>query len=273
MDVIGTISELDKEDTWQKTHLIGLRADVWRPDPKEVQRTLRILKDKRRTEIKKSIRSRGRLNQKQEALLEQQSEIDSVLKMSSQDLESRRLVLKLFKMTPNRVRWCGTIEEVTTAEVHNSIGSRRNLLTMLVTLPNTQLVTRIQENHRTFRYPSIFSFCYIEKDRAYHVSLKQRWVSLGPDFDIWINGKDVGIVDGKLMCLGSDSYVDLEDHELAEDTRFIDLLTLFAASIGYHKAMRKSTKRRIAATLSGNGHYHIIEDEEIRLRHNGRAAA
>ncbi len=51
------------------------------------------------------------------------------------------------------------------------------------------------------------------------------------------------------------------------------LLTLFAASVGYHKAMRNSVQQRVKDNLSGHGHRHLIEDEELRLRHNGRKAA
>jgi hypothetical protein len=51
------------------------------------------------------------------------------------------------------------------------------------------------------------------------------------------------------------------------------MMTLFAASVGYHKAMRRSVRRRVKAALSGNSHHHVIEDEELRLRHNGRSAA
>lgn len=273
MDVIGTISEMKPDDQWEKSHLIGIRTDVWRPDHKERERTLRLLKKQRQKELKQSIKRQGRLNKRQSAKLLQQSEQDAVLNLEPGDIESRRLVVKLFKSTTSRMRWAGTIEEVTSTEVHNTIGTRRPLLTMVVMHPNSELITYIQENHRTFRYPSVFSFCYFDRGRAFHVSLKQRWVSVGPDFDIHINGRDVGIVDSKLICFGSDSHVDLEDHELAEDTGFMDLLTLFASTVGYHKAMRKSIRKRVRAALNDQTHCHVIEDEEIRLRNNGRAAA
>lgn len=273
MDVIGTISELNPDDRWEKSHLVGIRSDVWKPDRREMERTLRVIKTKRRQELKKAIRSRGALNQKQAALLAETADSDDVLNMECGDVESRRLVLKLFKNTGSRVRWCGSIEEITTTEVHNTMGSRRALISFVVALPQSQIVTYVQENHRTLRFPSTFSFCYFDNAKAYHIELKQRWVSLGPDFDVFINGQDVGILDGKLLCFGSDSYIDLEGHELADDTGFIDLLTLFTSTIGYHKAMRKSIRRRVKATRAGQGHCHVIEDEEIRLRHNGRAAA
>ena len=103
--------------------------------------------------------------------------------------------------------------------------------------------------------------------------LKRRWISIGADFDIEADGEPVGDLDGRLFSFGSDSYINLDAHELAENTRLVDLITLFAASTGYHKAMRKSVGRRVEAALAGQSHRHVIEDEELRLRHNGRAAA
>ncbi len=65
----------------------------------------------------------------------------------------------------------------------------------------------------------------------------------------------------------------LDEHPLAGNTHFVDLLTLFTSSVGYHRAMRRSVKRRVKAALAGQSHRNIIEDEELRLRHNGRSAA
>jgi hypothetical protein len=191
----------------------------------------------------------------------------------SDEIERRRLVLKLFKTTTERVRWCGTIEQVTTTEIHNSIGSNRSLLTLVVMLPRTEMVTYIQQNHRTFRIPSLFTLGFYDDKRMWNLTLKRRWVSIGADFDVEADGETIGDLDGRLLSFGCDSYVNLDPHELAENWRFVDLLTLFTASVGYHKAMRKSVDRRVDAALTGNSHCHVVEDEELRLRHNGRAAA
>ena len=73
--------------------------------------------------------------------------------------------------------------------------------------------------------------------------------------------------------MGADSHVKLDEHPLVCETSFVDLLTLFTASAGYHKAMRRSLKRRVRAAQSGKSHLHVIEDEELRLRRNRRRAA
>lgn len=274
MDVVGTVSELDKErGDWERTHLIGLRTDVWKADREEMKDALDCIRHQRKKELKKQIKKYGRLNEKQKNLLEETIAADEVMRLQSDEIERRRLVLKLFKTTGERIRWCGTIEQVTTTEIHNSIGSNRNLLTMVVLLPRTNFVTCMQQNHRTFRVPSVFTSGYYDESRMWNITLKRRWVSIGADYDIEIDGSTIGDVDGRLFSFGSDSYVNLAPHELADNTRFVDLLTLFSASIGYHKAMRKSLKRRVDAALAGKSHCHVIENEELRLHHNGRAAA
>jgi hypothetical protein len=232
-----------------------------------------VLQDKRKEELRRDIKRHGRLNTKQSKRLDEQLAVDSVMKMESDDIERRRLVLKLFKTSGKRTNWSGTIEEITTTEVHNSIGCNRSLMTFAVMLPSTDFVTTIQQNHRTYRIPSIFSFCYFHDNAVYHVVLKRRWFAVGVDFDVIVEGKSIGLIDGRLMGFGSDSYVSLSEHPLSLSTQFINLLTLFAGSVGYHSAMRKSVGERVRANLAGEGHRHVIEDEELRLRHNGRKAA
>lgn len=274
MDVVGTVSEKDIDSgDWQKTHLVGLRTDIWRADEDEMNEALDILQRKRKKALRKKIKSSGRLNSKQTERLEEKLASDHVMQMQSDQIESRRLVLKLFKNTGTRMRWCGTIEEITTTEVHNSIGSKRSLLTMVVILPRSQMVTYVQQNHRTFRLPAIFTFGYFDDERMWNVTLKRHWLSLGADFDVEADGEEMGMVDGKMISFGSDSHLRLHPHALSGDTQFADLLTLFTASVGYHRAMRKSVERRVAAAQAGQWHRHVIEDEELRLRHNGRAAA
>lgn len=274
MDVVGTVSQHDGDSgSWKRTHLVGVRSDIWKPDAEELEKTLRALKKSRQTDLRKDIKRSGRLNDEQAEELDQKLEEDQIMQMEAGDVEKRRLVLKLFKTTGKRVRWCGTIEQVTTEEVHNSIGSRRSLLSLAVMLPRTEVVTRVQQNHRTFRIPSIFTFCYHDDDQMWHVSLKRRWVSLGADFDVDANGQRLGKLDGRLISFGADSYVNLGDHDLSYNTQFADILTLFTASVGYHRAMRRSVKRQTRAALSGEAHKHVIDGAELRLRHNGRAAA
>ncbi len=195
------------------------------------------------------------------------------MQVETGDLESRRLVLKLFSTNGSRTNWCGTLEQVTTTEIHNSIGSNRALITMAVMLPRIDTVTMIQENHKTLRFPPVFSFCFFENQQMHYGTLSKRMVSFGPDYDVKIDNVPSGLVNGRLFGFGCDSSLELSGHEIVHDTQFQDFLTLFAASIGYHRAMRHSIKRRVEAVKAGRSFQHVIEDEEIRLHHNGRSAA
>jgi hypothetical protein len=273
MDVVGTVSELSDSGSWEMSHMLGLRTDTWKADKEELTDALDVLQSQRKQELKKQVKKTGRLDEKQQAKLTEKLQDDEVMKMQSGDIEKRRLVLKLFKSSTERMSWSGTIEQITTTEIHHSIASKRSLLTMVVMLPRTDHVTYIQQVHRTFRIPSLFSFGYYDGSRMWHMTLKRRWISIGADYDVEANGKHIGVLDGRLFSFGSDSYLDMKAHELSNDSRFMDLMTLFTASIGYHKAMRKSVDRRVESTLAGKSHCHVIDADELRLRHNGRAAA
>ena len=274
MNAVGTVSEHDSESgRWQQTHLIGVRTDVWKPDEQEMATSLEVIQEQRKEELRRNIKRTGKLSAGQSEQLQQLVEEDAIMQMQSGDIEKHRLVLKLFKTTGTRVRWCGTIEEVTTTEIHNSLGSNSSLITMAVMLANSDFVTTIQQNHRTYRLPAIFSTCYFHDERPYHVLLRRRWLSIGADFDVLCESVSVGLIDGRLFGFGSDSYVNLTEHALSANSQFVDLLTLFASSVGYHKAMRRSIASRVKGNLAGESHKHLIEDEELRLRHNGRNAA
>ncbi len=274
MDVVGTVSERDTETRkWEKTHLIGVRTDIWRPDGEQRERALRVLRKRREGEIRREVKRSGRLDEKQRAAVAARLASDQVMQVEEHEVENQRLVLKLFRTTATRVRWCGTIEQVTTAEVHNSMGSRKCLLTSAVMLPQSDFVTDVQQNHRTFRLPAIFTFGFYHQRRMWHLMVRQRWFSLGVDFDLIADGQRLGKIDGRLLTCGHDSYINLREHPLSGSSEFVDLLTLFTATVGYHRRMRRSLKRRVRAARRGEWHRLAIDDEELRLRHNGRAAA
>ena len=274
MNSVGTVKEkLADTGKWENNYLVGIRTDVWKPDAVEMARTLEVLQDKRKEELRREIKRQGRLNAKQSEKLSEQLSDDAVMQLQSDDIERRRLVLKLFKTSGKRTNWAGTIEQITTSEIQHSIGCKKPLLTMAVMLPGSDYVTTIQQNHRTYRIPALFSFVYFLDKQVYYVTLQRRWIAMGADYDVVVEGKSIGLIDGRLFGFGSDSYVNLSDHPLSSSNQFVDLLTLFAASVGYHSAMRRSVKQRVHCTLCGESHRHVIEDEELRLRHNGRKAA
>ena len=223
MDVCGTVSEKrSKKSGWDKTHMFGIRSDVW-----------------------------------------------------GLDAQHRRLVIKMFKTTGERIRWVGTLEEITTREVHNSIGSRRAVLSLAGLLPGYEYMVMVQQNHRTFRIPAVFTFGFHEEDqdRMRYVSINRKWISIGADFTLESGGRKIGDIDGQLIGLGYNAYVHVNEPSLAGNRHFVDLITLFTATVGYHRAMRKSIRRRVRAAHSGGEIPHDVEDEEFWLLRNPRRVA
>ncbi len=276
MDVCGTASEFDIEtEDWSKTHIVGIRSDMWTPDEKELGKSLNRLQRERRELLRRDVKRSGRLNDEQKQRLDAAVEVDSVMDMSVDQIEKRRLILKLFKTTSERLQWCGTLEELTTREIHNTIGSRRTLLSLATVLPGYEYLAEVQQNHRTFRIPSIFTFCFhdVKEQRPWYVSIRRRWFSFGADFDIVTEDRKIGLIDGKLIGLGYNAFITVYEPALAANGDFMDLLTLFASSVGYHRAMRRQVRKRVSAAKVGPIHGHVIEDEERWLLKNPRRRA
>ena len=146
---------------------------------------------------------------------------------------------------------------------------------MVAILPGYEYLTTVQQNHRTFRIPSIYTLCFHDEahKRTWYVNIKRKWFSIGADFVLEAEGRKIGEIDGKLIGFGYNAYVTVTEPTLAANGDFMDLVTLFATSVGYHRAMRRSVRRRVAAARSGDSQRHIIEDEELWLMKNPRRRA
>ncbi len=276
MDVCGDISQQDPDTgKWKENHLIGIRSDMWEPDKEKLQKALNSLKDDRREQLRREIKRSGRLDKKQSYKLGRQLNRDPLMQMKPSDLVHRRLVMKMFRSTGERIRWAGTIEEVTTHEVHNSIGCGRPALSLAVLLPGYEYVVTIQQNHRFLRIPATFTFSFFDEDdkRIRYVAIKRKWVSAGADFDILAGGRRIGLIDGRLFGFGYNAQIRIDDPSFSDNRPFLDLVTLFTATVGYHRQMRKSVKRRVRAALAGTSFQHVVEDEEFWLLKNPRRRA
>jgi len=275
MDLCGTVSEKDDaKGSWNQSHVIGIRSDIWNPAPEKLARKCESLQERRRGDLRKRIRAQGPLNQEQTRLLAEIMTRDPVMRMRPSDLESRRLVLKLFKSTGTRIQWQGSLEEMVTRELHNSLGTNGPVLSFSLSLGGFEFLTSIQENRRWLRIPSIFSFCYHdeERERLWFVEIRRKWVSVGIDFRIIADGRQIGEIDGALIGFGYNAYISIDDPILADDPRFADLLTLFTASVGYQKTMRAAVRRRMIASRAGLPSAQLIEAEEFGLLRNPRVA-
>ncbi len=272
MGVTGKMIDEDRQEgSKEESHIIGLRTDVWSPSKKERKRVVAQMQKSREKELRSELKSDGRLNKSQKAVLDAKLEDDHTMAMDESDVDKQRLVLKMFKSTGKRIRWKGTLEEMTVHEVHNSLGSKRALITFAVILPDYDYMVHIQQNRPIIYVPPTFSFAYYEEanDRMWYIDLKMYWVSFGIDFKIEAQGRRIGKIDGKLWALGTDSRIHVHEPTLAKDQKFMDLLSLFSSSIGYHKRIRKNIRSRVSKVKRGRS-MHIIEDEELWLLKNPR---
>ncbi len=276
MDVCGDISQQDPQTgNWDENYIVGIRSDIWDPSEEKLQKALKSLKEDRCEELRREIKRSGRLDKSQSYKLGRQLNRDRLMQMKASDLIHRRLVMKMFRSTGERIHWAGTIEEITTHEVHNSIGCGRPALSLAVLLPGYDFVVTIQQNHRLLRIPSTFTFSFFDEDdhRVRYVAIKRKWVSLGADFDIESGGRKIGLIDGRLFGFGYNALVRIDDPALSDNRRFLDLVTMFTATVGYHRQMRRSVKRRVRAALAGASFQHVVEDEEFWLLKNPRRRA
>ncbi|WP_437230716.1 hypothetical protein SH661x_002108 [Planctomicrobium sp. SH661] len=273
-DVCGTVMEKDiQTGRWLPTHLVTIRTDAWKPQPETQQKKLELLQQDRMEFLRRQIKQNGALSTAQTERLHKQMMADPVMKLRPDQLEGRRLVMKLFRSN-ERVRWVGSLEEMTTREVHNSLASNRPLLSMSASLEGHKYLTDLEENYRTFRIPSIFSFSYfhLKKERMWYVNIKRKWISVGADFVIEAEGRKIGDIDGALFGLGYNAHVYVYEPELAKETQFLDLLTMFTTSVSYHASMRRAVRRRLVASRKGLTAGQIVEAEEFSLLKNPRAA-
>jgi len=274
MEVCGTVMEKEmKTGVWVSTHLVGLRTDAWKADSSKQQKKLELIQQDRMETLRRQIKSTGTLTNAQTDKLHKQMLTDPVMKLRPDQIEGRRLVMKLFRSN-ERIRWVGSLEELTTSEVHNTLASSRTLLSLTASLEGHKYLTDLEENYRTFRIPSIFSFCYChtKSDKVWYINIKRKWISVGVDFVIEAEGRRIGEIDGALFGMGYNAHIYVFEPDLARETPFLNLLTLFTTSVSYHGAMRRAVSRRVKAVRKGLMGGQLVEPEELTLLKNPRAA-
>ncbi len=275
MDICGTVSDLDNSTgKWSQTHLLGIRTDAWNPNPEQQKKRLEAIQLDRQEQLRRQIKASGNLSEQQTQKLHKQMLYDPVMKLRPGDLETRRLVVKLFRETDSKIRWAGSIEEMITAELHRSCGAGKPLVSMTGILDGVPYLSEMHENQLRYRIPSVYTFCYFQerRSRMWYITIKRKWVSVGADFVIESEGKQIGDIDGALFGFGYNAYVTITHSDLAADTRFRDLITLFTASVSFHNAMRRAIRNRLRSRKQGLAGDQIIEDEEFKLLKNPRAA-
>ena len=275
MAVTGKGFDEDRQEhRREETQLFGIRTDVWRPSKEVRERTLAAMQ-KREAKERRAAKPKSKSRDAGEGELDQLVIEDAApAPVTADDIDKSRLVIKMFRNTATRIRWQGTLEEMTVREIQNSIGSRRALASFAVILSEYEHLIIIQQNRRLMRIPPSYSFSYYQPktDRMWYVDLDCNWVALGIDFTIRAQGRQIGSIDGKLVALGADSRIHVMEPCLAEDEQFMDLLSLFAASVGFHHQIHDNIRRRVRNVKQGRS-VHFVEDEEMWLLKNPRRIA
>ncbi|RFC48124.1 MAG: hypothetical protein DVB23_000685 [Verrucomicrobia bacterium] len=275
MAVTGKGFDEDRQEhKREESHLFGIRTDVWRPSKEVRERTLAALEKRQAKERRAASKSKESARDASEGELDQMVIESDTSPVTADDIDKSRLVIKMFRNTSSRIRWQGTIEELSVREIQNSLGSRRALASFAVILAEYEHLIVIQQNRRLFRIPPSFSFSYYQAktDRMWYIDLDCHWVSIGIDYTILAQGRKIGSIDGKLLALGADSRIHVQEPCLAEDEQFMDLLSLFAATVGFHKQIRSHIRRRVSNVKRGRS-VHFVEDEEMWLLKNPRRIA
>lgn len=278
MDVNGKISEDPVGDDIGKVErsdlaLMAIRSNAWEPPKEELEKVLEREKKKKEQLLRKKIkRTGGRLNKEQKERLEEEMSKAKITKLSPKDIDKRRMVIKMFSTTGKKIHWKGTIEELSVREIHNSMASKHPLVCFAVVLPGYEYLTIIEQNLRYFALAPVFSFNYWDDkaEKMWYITIKQRFISIGIDFDVYADGRKVAFIDGKLVGLGGNSSVKIFDEDLAKDKKFGDLLILFTSTVGYQPVMRRYIKKRVKSYNKFSKYVHLIEDEEFWMLKNPR---
>lgn len=274
MSVSGKLFEEDRQErSKEETHLIGIRTDVWKPSREARQRALAAIQKRRVKELREQTKG-SQLPAADRIALDEALAADETMNASNADVDKSRLVLKMFRTTGASIRWRGSIEELSVQEIQRSLGSRVPLASFAVILPDYEYVTHVQQNRRFLRLPPSYSFAYYQEatDRMWYVDLLCYWVSLGIDYHICAQGRRIGKIDGHLLSLGVNSRIHVFEPSLAEDGKFMDLLSLFAATIGFQRRVRRNIRRRVQAIRNGKS-VHVVDDDELWLAKNPRRMA
>jgi hypothetical protein len=141
-----------------------------------------------------------------------------------------------------------------------------------VILPGYDYLVTIEQNLKYFALAPIYSFAYWDEklEKMWYVTIKQRFISIGIDFDVYSEGRKIAFIDGKLIGLGGNSSVKIYDEYLAKNKKFGDILILFTSTVGYLSPIRRAIKKRMKSLLKNGSNIHIVEDEEFWMLKNPR---
>ncbi len=277
MDVNGKVSEdrtEERDEGKEDIAMMAIRSNLWEPPREDKIKALESFKKKREEKLRKVVkRMGGRLNAEQKEELEDLKKQEGLEDIRESDIDKKRLVIKMFSTTGKKIHWKGTIEELSSREFQNSLGSKKPLVCFNVILPGYDYLITIEQNFKYFRFAPNYSFAYWDEkqEKMWYFKIRQRFISVGTDLDVYSEGgKKVAFIDGKLIGLGGNSNIKIYDEYLAKDKKFADILILFTSSIGYIPKIKGAIRKRMNSYLNNGRNIHIIEDEEFWMMKNPR---
>lgn len=148
-----------------------------------------------------------------------------------EDQEKRKLVIKNFS---EPINWRGTLEELTARSVINTIASGNPSPVFMINLHKFDKLIYMRKVFKTHSINmNIYTFEIVYDDRTDLYHIHKGRVSLGDDFDVFLNGgKRIAHVDGKVFDIGGQWDITFADdfdppHELEQ------VLILFAGAVKY----------------------------------------
>jgi hypothetical protein len=160
--------------------------------------------------------------------------------------ETPRLVAKLFRSGSKRIDWAGSIEALNVAGRASTAGAGTPLINLAVILDQSTEVGRIDEvARRCFAISPRFAGAFRPDEKRWlPLRLTRQLLRPGIDYKVTDgNGRRVAFIDGRLVALGYDARVTIEDEALARNARFCHWLLLFGMTLPHLGAIRRQLRR------------------------------
>ena len=187
----------------------------------------------------------------------------------NKDPLERRFVMKIF--SPSGY-WRCSIERLQGESFAVSHATKEPCPVYICVFKHTRNLYRIKRLAHFPRFQGeVFGFSYLDENdifRSYMIDDKR--LTFGSDWMIKdIHNNIVARIDGKFMNVGGRFKVKILDPILAEDTTFINILTLFSSTLRFHKDIKKNIKKSIKELRDSDIEVKL-DDSEANLYLNPR---
>jgi hypothetical protein len=164
---------------------------------------------------------------------------------------NRRMVLKFFT---NNGAWLATIEEMVAQEYATSFGSEAPLLAFSVVTKESEIVTYILQSRRGTLATEHYSFYLVGPDGKFEVfRIEGARIAIGDDFNVFrLTGETaVARINSKVIDIGGDYEVTINDATLAENEWFCRVLQCFSVAVKYRDEIRERLQKGLRSWIQG----------------------